>query len=416
MNRYARASLFTLPIAVALLAPARADELFVGSPTTLIQSGNPFSGAFTTIGACGGAAQSMTLDGSRLLIGDPSGRVYQKGPSDSFVNFAFNVPNDAQALAMHGGNLLVGGTDGTLVRVDATTGAVIATLQVGAPVTALLVMGNDVFAGTSFGIVEKGDAIAGNFQFWGTCGGPVNALAADSTHLILGSSNGNIYRVNLLTQMLEGTFPAGNDSEALVVQADDIVVGGSDGSLRRLERMTGALKGSFSASVPVSSLALLIEPQPGLIYCYGGGCPCGNDDGTAGCAHSLGWGGRLLGSGSTSVAADDLAITAFNMPPNRFARFYMSQHSTMVPLGDGLLCAGGGGSGYPAMRFPVQNTGISGSIAMPEHLVGYVLAHFPSSAIIAGATWNMQTWYRDPPGPCGNRFNTTNSYAVTFTP
>ncbi len=416
MNRYARLSLSILPVAAALFATARADELFVGSPTTLIQSGNPFSGSFATIGACGGAAQSMTLDGSRLLIGDPLGRIYQKGPSDSFVSFAFSVPNDAQALAMHAGNLLVGGTDGTLLRVDATSGAVLATMQVGAPVTALLVMGNDVFAGTSFGIVEKGNALTGGFQFWGTCGGPVNALAADSTHLILGSSNGNIYRVNLMTQMLEGTFSAGNDAEALVLQADDIVVGGSDGSLRRLERMTGALKGSFSASVAVSSLALRIEAQPGQIYCYGGGCPCGNDDATAGCAHSLGWGGRLLGSGSTSVAADDLAVFAFNMPPNRFSRFYMSQHATQVPLGDGLLCAGGGGAGYPALRFPVQNTGTSGSIAMPEHLVGYVTAHFPATTILAGATWNMQTWYRDPPGPCGHLFNTTNSYAVTFTP
>src|SRR3954469_19002899 len=80
----------------ALLATARADELFVASPTTLITQGNPYTGSFATIGLCGGQAQSMTLNGSQLLIGDPNGHVYKKSPSDSFVSYAFDVPNDAQ--------------------------------------------------------------------------------------------------------------------------------------------------------------------------------------------------------------------------------------------------------------------------------------------------------------------------------
>jgi hypothetical protein len=318
---------------------------------------------------------------------------------------------------MHAANLLSGGSDGTIVRVDATSGAVLATLTVSAPVTALLVLGDDVYAGTSFGIVQKGNALTGGFQFWGTCGGPVNSLAADGTHLIIGSSNGQIYRVNFATQALDGSFPAGNDAEALLLQAGDLLVGGSDASIRRLERTNGSLKGSFVASAAISAFALLPETEPGVIYCYGGGCPCGNDDPGAGCAHSAGWGGRLSGEGSTSVAADDLRLFAFQLPLNKFSRFYMSQHSTQVPLGDGLLCAGGGGGGYPPLRLQVLNSGSAGSIATPEHLIAYCAQHFPGTGqILAGSTWNSQVWYRDPSGPCGFRFNTTNSYAVTFAP
>jgi hypothetical protein len=414
MNRpllFGASVLFLLPPAAA-----RADELYVGSPTTLIQRGNPYSGGFQGIGACGGQAQSMTLDGGRLLIGDPSGHVYQR-PADGFVNYAFDVPNDAQALAMHAGNLLSGGSDGTIVRVDAISGAVLDTMTVGGPVTALLVSGDDVFAGTSFGIVQKGNALSGGFQFWGTCGGPVNSLAKDSTHLIIAATNHLIYRVNLATQALEGTFPAGNDVEAIALQGGDLVVAGADGSLRRLEPVTGALRGTFNSIVAVSSIAVRPEAEPGVIYCYGGGCPCGNNDTDAGCAHSGGFGARLAGAGTTSVSADDLRLFVFHLPQNRLTRFYMSQHTTMLPLGDGLMCAGGGGSGYPPLRFPAQSSGLAGSISLPEHLVAYNAAHFPATGqIFAGATWHSQVWYRDNLGPCGNRFNTSNSYATTFTP
>jgi hypothetical protein len=409
--------LFGAALVLALPSLARADDLFVGSPTTLIQRGNPYSGDFSTVGACGGQAQSMTLDGDRLLVGDPTGRIYQKLPSDNFVSFLFEVPNDAQALAMHAGNLLVGGSDGTILRVDAQSGAVLATLDVPVPVSALLVLGDDVYAGSSFGIVEKGNALTGGFQFWGTCGGPVNSLASDATALILGSSIGQIYRVNFATQQLEGNFAAGNDAEAIAIQDGDLVVAGSDGSIRRLVPTTGAFRGAFESAVPVSSLAVLPEAQPGVIYCYGGGCPCGNNDPDGGCAHSGGFGARLSGSGTASVAADDLRLFAFHMPLNRLSRFYMSQHTTMIPLGDGLLCAGGGGSGYPPLRFPAQSSGPAGSISLPEHIVAYNAQHFPNiGQILPGATWHSQVWYRDPAGPCGQHFNTSNSYAVTFVP
>jgi hypothetical protein len=411
-----RSLYFGASLLLLTAATVRADELFVASPTTLIQRGNPYFGAFATIGACGGQAQSMTLDGTRLLIGDPNGHIYQWTPG-GFLSYAFDVPNDAQALAMHAGNLLSGGSDGTIVRVNATTGAVLDTLDVPAPVSAILVSGDDVFAGTSFGIVQKGNALTGDFQFWGTCGGPVNSLAKDSTHLIIGASNSQIYRVNLATQQLEGNFPAGNDAQAIALQNGDLVVAGSDGSIRRMVPTTGASRGSFTSQVGVSAIAVLAEADPGVIDCFGNGCPCGNDDPAAGCAHSGGFGARLAGSGTASVSADDLELFAFHMPQNRLTRFYLSQHAMQTPLGDGFLCAGGGGGGYPPLRYPAQSSGTAGAISLPANLVAYNASHFPGTGqIFAGATWHSQVWYRDNAGPCSQRFNTSNAYAITFVP
>lgn len=394
---------------------AGADEIFVASPTTLILEGNPYSGSFTTIGACGGQAHSMTLNGSQLLIGDPNGRIYRRSAAESFVSYAYDVPNDAQALAMHAGNLLSAGSDGTVVRVDAVTGAVIATLTAPGPASALLVVGDTLYVGSSLGVVFKGGAQTGGFGFWGTCGGPVNSMTIDSTHLILGSSNGQVYRINLTTQAVDATFAVASDAAAMVQHMGDLLIGGSNSSLLRVERFTGAVKSAIGSPVPVGALAVQDAPEPGSPYCYGNGCPCGNDDGGAGCSNTTGFGARTAASGTTSVAADDLDVRAFQLPANKTSRFYMGQSVSQSPLGDGFLCTGGGG--YPLFRFPVVSSGPSGSIAMPENLVDWCEQNLPPTGhLTPGSTWNFQAWYRDPAGPCGSQFNTTNSYSLTFAP
>src|SRR5688500_10048736 len=120
--------------ALGLLAfSAQLDELFYVSPTMLIVEGDPYGGSFDIIGACGGAAHSMTFVGDVLWVGDPRGCVYRKGPGDPNVSFVFSVFNNVRALAMHAGHLLSGGGN-TVVRVDLGTGVVLATLDVPVPV------------------------------------------------------------------------------------------------------------------------------------------------------------------------------------------------------------------------------------------------------------------------------------------
>ena len=38
------------------------------------------------------------------------------------------------------------------------------------------------------------------------------------------------------------------------------------------------------------------------------------------------------------------------------------------------------------------------------------------AGIVPVTTRHFQCWYRDPGGPCGSNFNTTNAFSVTFTP
>jgi len=141
-------------------------------------------------------------------------------------------------------------------------------------------------------------------------------------------------------------------------------------------------------------------------YCPLAVAPCANADPTAGCVNSTGLGGLLGASGTSSVFNDDLILTATQLPPNKSGLFFAGP--TMIaplPFGDGLRCVGGGITRLP----PVGTSSAAG-----------VLSKGPGMAAAYGflpfTTWNFQLWYRDPMGPCGSGFNTTNAYNVTFTP
>ena len=63
------------------------------------------------------------------------------------------------------------------------------------------------------------------------------------------------------------------------------------------------------------ALACLLSPvvvvpgdEPGTPFCFGVGCPCGNDDPNAGCMNGTGQGALLTGSGSASISSDDLTF------------------------------------------------------------------------------------------------------------
>lgn len=405
-------------LALALQLPAPAgDRLYVGSTDfvlyfTDIEQPNLIQG-----GICGGAIHSLALRGaSDVFIGDTSGDVYHFDSQTGHVGYAFTAGNDAAALAFHGGDLLVGGTDGTILRVDEDTGALLDTLTVGVAVEALLLDGDMVYAGSSLGVVFRGDALTGGFQFFGTCGGPVHSMARDGESLYLGTSGSVVYRLDVATQQLAGSFLVPNDAAAMVMHEGDLVVGGSNATIARVHRHTGQVESSFQAITNVQALALLEDPEPGVRSCFGlaADCPCGNEDGISGCANSSGVGSLLSGSGTASVAADDLVLSAQNIPANKFGRFYMGAVQVKSPFGDGLFCAGSGG--YGVRRFPVFNSGASGTASI-ANIAAHAQANFPpQSQILPGLTWHFQVWYRDPTGPCGNTVNTSNAYSVTFLP
>lgn len=414
LNDSIHRSLLAASVLAVTGAFAAADELLIGSPTTVILTGSPYAANLQVVGACGGAVASIAIDGSRAWIGDESGIVYLRDLATGVTSYAFNAPIPALGLAMHDGDLLCAGGS-SVVRIDTSSGAVLATHTLFVPVSSLAVKGDQVFVGSPWGLSMKGHATTGSFQFFGACGGPVNSLAVDESHLFLGSSDGSLYRVDLASGAVDASFFVGGDLSGMVAHGADLLIGDSAARVVRVHRASGALKGSFDAMFSVGALAVLAQNEVGTPYCYAVGCPCGNDGGDGGCVNSTGFGGRLVGSGSASVSADDLRIDAFQLPLGRAGRFYMASQLVQTPLGDGLLCAGSGG--YGLFRFPARDTGAAGVVSLDAGLASFAAANLPPAAqILPGATWNFQVWFRDGSGPCGSGVNTTNALMVAFTP
>jgi hypothetical protein len=140
--------------------------------------------------------------------------------------------------------------------------------------------------------------------------------------------------------------------------------------------------------------------------------PCDNPDPSAGCTNSTGFGGLLSASGTTSVSADNLVLTASNLPTAKIGLMYMGTQPAFAPFADGLRCVGG-----QTYRYSAQSSGSAGSFARGPGLAALSCSSFPSAGCItAGTTWRFQAWHRDPDGPCGTGSNVTNGLAVTFVP
>jgi len=141
--------------------------------------------------------------------------------------------------------------------------------------------------------------------------------------------------------------------------------------------------------------------------------PCGNNYPGAGCSNSTGLGALLQATGTSSVGLDNLVLTTTQAPPNRFGVLFMGTVFVgPVPFADGLRCVGG-----LARRWPLQNSGPSGTFVYGPGMAAYATANYPPVFwLTPGSTWHFQMWFRDPTGPCGLSSNMSNSASVTFTP
>jgi hypothetical protein len=148
---------------------------------------------------------------------------------------------------------------------------------------------------------------------------------------------------------------------------------------------------------------------PPTEYCFGTGCPCGNDAAGTGCVNSSGAGAKMSASGSTSVAADDLVLTVSGVPSGKNGIVYMGGGPNAAPFGNGLRCVKSGGLGVK--RFPLQSAGPGGTMSQGPGMVA-----LKPTALVAGSTWYFQAWFRDVGGPCGKSFNTSSAVAVSWVP
>lgn len=150
-------------------------------------------------------------------------------------------------------------------------------------------------------------------------------------------------------------------------------------------------------------------------FCAGDGsgaaCPCGNTGAVgAGCANSTGTSGLLAGSGSVSLAADSLTLSASGLPANASVLFFQgttAQNGGLgSPFGDGLRCAGGS---VVRLGTKVASAGNSSYPTLGDQTVSM------RGVVVAPGTRTYQAWYRNAATFCtADTFNLTNGLSVLW--
>ena len=125
-----------------------------------------------------------------------------------------------------------------------------------------------------------------------------------------------------------------------------------------------------------------------------------------GATNSTGAGGQIAASGSESVGAQNVTLTASSCPGPTPGLFFFGTTQVQNVFGDGFLCT----SGSIVRVAPPEFTDGSG---VASRLLDFSASY--AGSIVAGATLNFQYWYRDVPGgPAG--FNLTDAVSIAFQP
>jgi hypothetical protein len=145
----------------------------------------------------------------------------------------------------------------------------------------------------------------------------------------------------------------------------------------------------------------------------GGGGGVGTNFCTAN-PNSTGQTGLISGTGSASVAANNLTLAASRLPNNSFGYFLTSTTEAVTPNpggSQGILCLGGQIGRYNGAG-QIQNSGATGSFSL---LLNLTMIPTPTGfvAAVAGQTRSFTTWHRDSVGGVATS-NFTNGLRVTF--
>lgn len=152
--------------------------------------------------------------------------------------------------------------------------------------------------------------------------------------------------------------------------------------------------------------------------CFGDGsgtaCPCGNASAVgaqAGCNHSGGVGGKLVGFGNPSLAQDTFALLGGAMP-NGPALYVQGTAAagggTGFTFGDGLLCVSGAFTRL-GVKFNSQGASRHPGAGDPSISV--------AGGCAVGVNAYYQSWYRDAATFCQtDTYNLTNAIVVTWKP
>ena len=135
---------------------------------------------------------------------------------------------------------------------------------------------------------------------------------------------------------------------------------------------------------------------------------CGTNNYCETAPNSVGPGALIRGLGSTSVTANDFILEGTQAPTHRFGLFYYGLSPIQTPFADGNRCVGGG-----TWRLnPAAQTNGNGRIIRAIDLQN----QSGNGALLPGATWHFQLWFRDPNGPIGTGSNLSDGLTATFCP
>jgi len=147
-------------------------------------------------------------------------------------------------------------------------------------------------------------------------------------------------------------------------------------------------------------------------FCTDDVAPCGNPDPFGGCATSFSSAGaRILASGTTSMAADDLLIHGRHFRTNSTAFLFLGIGTLSTPLtwSNGLL----GLSGRFGRLAPIQVDGegnfVAGGLAAQS-------TRLPSALQLGPGIYGLQGVFLDANGLCGGSFGTSNALELEFIP
>jgi hypothetical protein len=112
-------------------------------------------------------------------------------------------------------------------------------------------------------------------------------------------------------------------------------------------------------------------------------------------ANSTGVPARMFGTGSASLAANDLVLNVIDLPLSSFGYFSRgtaAANTLMAGGGMGTVCIGG--TVARGVGGAILNSGATGAVSLPANLTALPSAGGPVSATVGQTIW-LQYWHRD---------------------
>ena len=260
-----------------------------------------------------------------------------------------------------------------------------------------------------------GDITTGVFTFVGVCqaSGIMIDISIDAQDNLYGLSisDYSLHSINTTTGAntrignvgILANFAQGMDFDPATGQLfAAIYVGGGVGSFCTLNLSTGVAT-VLEDTMPLDAeMEIAVRPLViGTSYCLAN-------------VNSTGVAATITGGGSDVASANNLTLTARNLPNNAFGFFIVStsQGFVMNPGGSsGNLCLSGAVGRYVGPG-QILNTGNAGEFSLSANLTMIPTPTGPVAAAM-GDTYNFQTWFRDS-SPSGPTSNFTNGLEVVF--